>query len=437
MNFKLYIFGESSGYKQYPDDSINFKEWFKNQQGNALLNIKREADLVYYIYTRATDKQNKSFLGFCLVFNGIYIKNLQSLFSLFEKAYSDCILNGKLFKINETGKIEFATNDFSSQKDEIDRIKQIFDNKFNKKRFTLFAALPPTYKTGQGTKSFSISDNSETISNAISIYDSISIPYDTNDNNLDYIGKMLQQLYAENKTLQSKYATLNRQKKQYRWVAILSVAVVASLIGLYFLNDNLSGVISNQSNTIQELESTIANQSSQIKCLNDTLSSERSVIEQKDDEIQSLQSSLSSCQNSLNETKGLLSSIESIFPIKITSIEIGNSYKGGQLETDYGYTIYSENSMFLKPQITYTGINTGHNINLKVKWYTPDGDLSVGNSSPDGFSLQTSIYVYSGTNTITLSGWGNERKGNWEKGTYRIEIWYRDVCLKAETFRLH
>ena len=333
--------------------------------------------------------------------------------------------------------MEFATDDFGSQKDEIDRIKQIFDNKFSKKRFTLFAALPQTYKTGQGTKSFSVSDNSETISNAISIYDSISIPYDTNDDNLDYIGKMLQQLYAENKTLQSKYATLNRQKKQYRWVAMLSVAVVASLIGLYFLNDNLSGVISNQSNTIQELESTIANQSSHIRCLNDTLSSERSVIKQRNDEIQSLQSSLSSCRNSLNETKDLLSSVESIFPIKITSIEIGNSYKGGQLETDYGYTIYSKNSMFLKPQITYTGINTGHNINLKVKWYTPDGDLSVGNSSPDGFSLQTSIYVYSGTNTITLSGWGNERKGNWEKGTYRIEIWYRDVCLKAETFRLH
>ena len=72
MNFKLYIFGESSGYKQYPDDSNSFKEYFKYQQSNSSLYIQRKADLVYYVYSQKIDKEKNSFLGFCIVFNGVY-----------------------------------------------------------------------------------------------------------------------------------------------------------------------------------------------------------------------------------------------------------------------------------------------------------------------------------------------------------------------------
>ena len=93
--------------------------------------------------------------------------------------------------------------------------------------------------------------------------------------------------------------------------------------------------------------------------------------------------------------------------------------------------------MYLRPRIKYTGINSGRTITLKVKWYTPDGRLSTGNSSSNGFSQSESLYVYSGSNTTTLNGWGNDTKGNWGKGTYRIEIWYEDVCLRAENFTIY
>ena len=94
--------------------------------------------------------------------------------------------------------------------------------------------------------------------------------------------------------------------------------------------------------------------------------------------------------------------------------------------------------MYLKPKITYTGINPGRSIDLKIKWYMPDGSLSTGDSSPSGYSQQRSLYVNAGSNNIeTLKGWGNSTKGNWEKGTYRIEIWYDNVCLKSQTFRIY
>lgn len=451
MNFKLYIFGESSGYKQYPDDSNSFKEYFKYQQSNSSLYIQRKADLVYYVYSQKIDKEKNSFLGFCIVFNGVYIKNFKNAFAIFEKIYSDCILSGKLFRLGENGKIGYATDDFASQTEEYDRLVSVFNYELEKKNRTLFAQLPKTYKMGQGTKVFSMFDSPELIAEGISVYDSVSISNNNNNEDLDYVGRMLQQLYSENKKLKTEYEILNKQKKQYRWVAILSICVIASLLGLYFLNDNLSGIISNQSSTISNLESTIANKNSEITSLCDTLSQERGVIRQKNSEIRLLNTNLTTYKDSLklslerndelsdklSEQESKFYSIKNTFPINITNIEIGNTYYDGSIETNYGSTIYSSYTMYLTPRITYTGINTGRSINLKIRWYRPNGTMSSGDSSPSGFSQQKSLYVYSGSNTETLQGWGNKTKGHWEKGTYRIEIWYENVCLKAKTFTIY
>ena len=451
MNFKLYIFGESSGYKQYPDDSNSFKEYFKYQQSNSSLYIQRKADLVYYVYSQKIDKEKNSFLGFCIVFNGVYIKNFKNAFAIFEKIYSDCILSGKLFRLGENGKIGYATDDFASQTEEYDRLVSVFNDELEKKNRTLFAQLPKTYKMGQGSKVFSMSDSPELIAEGISVYDSVSISNNNNNEDLDYVGRMLQQLYSENKKLKTEYEILNKQKKQYRWVAILSICVIASLVGLYFLNDNLSGIISNQSSTISNLESTIANKNSEITSLCDTLSQERGVIRQKNSEIRLLNTNLTTYKDSLklslerndelsdklSEQESKFYSIKNTFPINITNIEIGNTYYDGSIETNYGSTIYSSYTMYLTPRITYTGINTGRSINLKIRWYRPDGTMSSGDSSPSGFSQQKSLYVYSGSNTEILQGWGNKTKGHWGKGTYRIEIWYENVCLKAKTFTIY
>lgn len=438
MNFKLYIFGESSGYKQYPDDSVDFKRYYRNQQTNSLLTIRRDVDLVLYVYTRRIDKAKSSYLGFCLIFNGVYIKKVETVFSIFEKAYSDCILGGKLFKIGENGKIGFATDDFASQSKEIDRITEVFNDELERKGRNQFVVLPKTYKVGQGNKTYAFTDDNTTIGNAISYYDSVQIPYnDKDDENLDYIGQMFQQLYAENKTLKANYAKLNRQKKQYRWVAFLSLAVIASLVGLYFLNDNLSGIISNQDATINKLQMTLTERDAQIVLLQDTIADDRELISQKKKELRDLSLSLDLCKDSLSETQSNLNLVKNDFPIRISSIDIANIYSNLEIETGYGGTIYSKNTMYLQPRINYTGIDAGRSINLKVKWYMPNGALRAGDSSPTGYSQQESIYVCSGYNTKILQGWGNDNRGNWKRGTYRIEIWYENVCLKAKTFAIH
>lgn len=138
----------------------------------------------------------------------------------------------------------------------------------------------------------------------------------------------------------------------------------------------------------------------------------------------------------LSEANTVINDVAEVFPISIKDIEIGNIYKDGDIETNYGERIYEYNTMYLKPRIKYIGLESGTKT-FKVKWYTPSGYLSRGDSSPSGFSQADDEYISKGNNTLTLSGWGNERKGNWSSGTYRIEIWHENTCLKSKTFKIY
>lgn len=145
---------------------------------------------------------------------------------------------------------------------------------------------------------------------------------------------------------------------------------------------------------------------------------------------------LSEVREELYEVRSIISDISEEYPLIITDIKIGNVYKGGDIQTDYGKRIYDFSTMYLKPKISYIGLKSGTKT-LKVKWYTPSGYLSRGDSSPFGFSQSDDEYISRGRNTLTLSGWGNDHKGHWSCGTYRIEIWYNNSCLKSKTFTIY
>lgn len=136
------------------------------------------------------------------------------------------------------------------------------------------------------------------------------------------------------------------------------------------------------------------------------------------------------------EAKDKLSEVSEAYPIIITDIEFANVYKGGEIETDYGNRIYDYNSMFITPKVKYLGISNGTKT-FDVKWYNQDGTMRRGNSSPEGFSFSDDIYISNGEHSFQLSGWGNENKGHWDYGTYRIEIWYKNTCLKSETIKVY
>ena len=159
--------------------------------------------------------------------------------------------------------------------------------------------------------------------------------------------------------------------------------------------------------------------------------------EKYDQQLEEVSNELRIVKQQLAEKESLLSSIaNNNIPLIITDIQIGNTYYNGNIETNYGSTIYSRNTMYLTPRIKYMGLVSG-NKTLKVKWYNPSGTLSTGTSSTNGYSQSNSYYVSKGQNTLTLHGWGNETKGHWGSGTYKIEIWYENKCLSSKSFTIY
>ena len=335
-----------------------------------------------------------------------------------------------MFCYSESGEIIKNVTNFSKETAEVDilfrSIKEYLDER-------------PSYWEKLPAEDFSIplssrinlsfeEDNKDKIIDAIRHYHNITITManaipTSYARTVERLNNEKKLLSNENNELKENIETLHREKKQYRWVVLLSMAVIVSLVGLYFLNDNLSGVISDKDDLIG--------------CKNDTIAVQKNNIVVLRDSVISLEGTIYSCQRTIKKQEEELTMLQKSFPIIITDIKIGNVDYDSNVETDYGNTIYSRYTMYLKPQITYTGINPWQSINLKVKWYTPNGSLSRGDSSPSGFSQSEDLYVCSGSNTTTLRGWGNRSKGHWSSGTYRIEIWYEDVCLRAENFTIY
>lgn len=428
MILKNYLFSQVSGiYQQYTTDySETFlKQFCNNCLASDQIAIHRDGNLIYYAY--AHKNSDSELYGICIVCGEICL-NLQWLYEFLQKALEASAKKGVLFRYDAQGQIRKNVDKFSSEVAEVDNLFREI-KEYTNIRQSYWEALP--------SKDFSVpldskisfafkEDEKAKITDAIRHYHNVIVTMDYTSpssfaKTVERLNSENSQLQAEKLKLENEIESLSKQKKQYKLVTFLSVAFIASLIGLYFLNDNLSGVISLQDNRIHSQDSTIT---------------------AKDSLIKLLQNTLSTYKESLQNSELKLDSLKSLFPINITNIEIGNIYYDGSVETDYGSTIYSKNTMFLQPKITYTGINTGRSIDLKIKWYgyQPDRSLRLrtGDSSPYGYSLEQSIYVFGGSNnTSVLPGWGKETKGNWGKGDYRIEIWYAGVCLKAKNFTIY
>lgn len=97
-------------------------------------------------------------------------------------------------------------------------------------------------------------------------------------------------------------------------------------------------------------------------------------------EKQKLADAKQSVEETLSNLKG---KIGMTYPLIISDIEIANVTYDGDIETNYGNTIYSSNTMYLKPRIKYYGISSGYK-NNKSQMVQSQWDAKNGNQ----FSLR-------------------------------------------------
>lgn len=483
MNFNLYIYGTPEGrYNQYPNDytASLLEEWQKGAKGARLV-IYRKMNLVYYGYTERLNNEGNC-IGFCVVFNNARVLKPKLLIQFFKTVVEDYLVkSGDIIKYSEDGKIHYNLRAFNEGTRTFDKLKELISSEFDSNESKY--GIVPLDSIYNGINSFETIDSNATDSQILALTNKHNkvIINDANGAEASYLNKLIANMRAENvaakekiKSLESEVEKVNRQKKQYRMVVFLVLAVAGCLVALYSFNNNiqsLTGDLSQKKEEIKALHSdlTIANAKIDTMSLELSDKNQRIVVLQKESVknrnsidslnsltqnqetlISDLRSDLSSTNSSLSSTKSELSQAQrklsnyqnkvgKHLPFIVTDIEMANNYEGGTHETDFGGTIYSRNSMYLAPRIKYIGLVEGTR-NILVKLYKPDGSLSTGTPSsetPKGYSYSSSAYIYEGENTRELSGWGNKNKGNWAKGTYKIEVWYNDMCLKAKSFTIY
>ncbi len=477
----VYLFATlNNGFASYPHDHAHelFQDALKKVKSDTQIVLIRKDNLLYYCYIKRI--ANQQLFGICLCVNNIYV-DTEYMFQAFDTIFAKAVTSGTVLKMDEHANIQINVEKFVNESVAINELSRHLqslldiDNPDNK------ITLPPA--------DFSISINDcielslekdkEQIIDAIKRYSNVYI-VKTHDE-IARITEVANVIQSKNKEIKQLKQSIDKQKqeisdlkkKQKNYKLVIWLVVFICIGGIIFIstinsrNTQIQNLkddiqeqqqqIETQTQTIEEINSDLSNAKTQITSLNQT-------IQEQTDNIQSLQIDIDnknqtiSTLNTTNkeqettiaklqkdnynllkikkELSDINNQLKNKLPLIIKDIEIANGDYDGNVETDYGKKIYASSTMYLQPRIKYIGF-ISENKTLKVKWYTPDGSLSTGNSSPEGFSQSETYYIMTESNTLTLRGWGNKNKGHWQKGTYRIEIWYEDICLKAKTFTVY
>lgn len=443
MNYTVYLFGnENRGndslYFQYPNDYASdiFRRFEGQLQDDTLLALHRNESLAYHVYMK---RVGNGYIGLCALFNGVWVNNSKSLLKVFNDTFVDIVAQGLFVEVSDQGKLMSKASQMTNHTQEAEDIcRQLSYRLAGLEQFCKL--LPPLNVSVEANVSMRLANQAsdKEWKQGLDDYRSMYANYSSSETGgrfyllLEKIASLSTErdsLMHHNAELVDKCNQIEKQQKQYKIVILLvSLLLVGGIITAY--------IVSEKNGNINELKEEVSSLDSKVKKLNSEIQEKTIDLEYMTENKNRLEETVRQKNNEIDQLKTRTEIIGQSYPMIINKIEIGNIYKDNTLETPYGSTIYSSNSMYLQPKIYYTCISSGR-YNLKVKLFTPDGSISKGDSSPSGFTYSGSYYVYSGEDSMVLAGWGGSTKGHWKSGTYRFEVWYEDVCLKTKTFTVY
>lgn len=457
MNFEFYLLGTPDGYNQYPLDNKAdlFRSFHDDVKSDTQMTIWRNADVVYYVYTRNLRSAGKNqYFGMVIATNGLYLSHIGNVFSVFEQLCSNIALRGRILKIDKTGRIQFVHPRFIDTPDEIETTLHECRELVETNLRNDLKHLPEEYVVPRRAITIAYDDEfkDSKLHNLLKEYNCIHFTKAENEG-AGYIDMVITRLYEENRNLKEQYKRLNSQKKQYRFVIILFLLLIG-----------VAGVLFTVNHYVHLKHVEIQGKNETINSQNDTINRQRGENEQLTQENQLLNDSVDMFEDSLSILKrrvrdqqkkinelnddlslqqldldGLRRTIGQTYPILISSVQMGNLNSDGSKETDYGNRIYSSYTYYLEPRIKFRGFTSG-SVFIKMKLYKPDGSLWRDNSSLRDCSrtsrINSTMNVSKSVNTSDFRVGGGYR-GYWRSGTYRIEFWYDDrVCLYSGTFNI-
>lgn len=482
MNCNIYFFiGTQKGYSQYPsnyskDIISNILARTDRKKNISQFAITMNGRLAYMTYQyRYSDSK---YFGICCEYNNVVPTNFEYLFEFFDNIVQDILTKGEIIHYDSAGNI-CPSIDYVSDKIELLNYYGSYINSHINDGLAKYINLPSQNYTSEKKRVavLAFNDTHTQLTDLLNTYENVIISRD-NPYVLGY-ANTLKKSSERISQLETALAKINRQKKQYRMVVFLILAVVACLVTLYLFNNNIQALtgdlsqrkeeikvlnqdlsfanekidtmtidITEKISIIQSLEREISQNNHSIDSLNNAIISQEDLINDLKNNLSSVNSKLSSTNRQLATTESNLkdakrtltnyqNKVSQHLPLLINKIELANYTKNrGNVISDYGQPIYSNKSRRVWFRINYDGMVTGTK-KLYYRIYDQYGELKTSSSSPSGYTYSTEQYIYQNNNTIVLFGWGADSSGSWRKGKYRIEIWYEDICLKAKTFTIY
>lgn len=258
----VYYFGDlPGGFSSFPEDHTKtfFEEFLKRSKRELQVVVHREGNLLHYGYVRKFASNH--FFGLCLCTDRI-IKDISYLFDAFDEIYANMAHQGIILKVTPNGNIEWAINKFITEEVALTEYsKQLVDFLSVDENNTL--SLPPVDFSIAIDNCLDVSlDNSqEEINDAIGRYPNVYIAKSKTDierltsvdNLIKEKNKVIYQLQGEVALLKNENQRIIRQKKQYRFVAALSVVLIGCGLGLLSLNGSLNSTRSELDQAYQTL----------------------------------------------------------------------------------------------------------------------------------------------------------------------------------------
>lgn len=126
LNYSTYLFGDFGGnYFQYPCDYMHaqLQRISSRFDSESQIVVYREHSLMCYAYMLRTEPRiSRSFVGICLVVNGLVTYKLSSMFRMFEASLKSIVLDNRILTVDEEGKICYKTTDVVSLQVEYSRV---------------------------------------------------------------------------------------------------------------------------------------------------------------------------------------------------------------------------------------------------------------------------------------------------------------------------
>lgn len=436
MNTTTYVFGTfDDGFAQYPSDYVArlLQHGATLTDAPTAMVLHREGSLMYYSYIRRLERQGKRhYIGFCTVFNGIYLPHVHTMTGMYERLITNLVKMGQLVRLDDAGHVVAAVKNLKGQQQMVARIQAYITKSLAPLEKDQQLLPPAAYAVSNThTEHFDVEATEQDVAAKATKggYVVISKASDYEDEQLTGYKATVARLMRERDELQKKNnelvasvrKALHQEHRTRKWViALLSIGLI--VWGFNALMQHLEHTQENLDTAVN----TITGQRDRITGLNNTIDMLK----------QQAAGEKRAREKTEKEFRTWLRQVGEYIPMLVLDVEVANVTESNQIINDYSSPLYVRNVQYLKPRLRYIGIRPDEEAHIFVRLYDPSGRIVKGLTSPEGYTYQQTVMVAEGEHELPLMGWGIP-ESQLQRGMYRFEFWHGHICIKALDFRLY